>query len=165
MKNIVSVLILNLFLGSHLLGADLDISKVGDSNEEATKLLYRMAEDIGCTVSSYDGKSFVLSQAGNRISMVVKANETFPDRIIGYVGFRGKKENMNLEKFSSLANRINKKYNMCTVTYDNDGGFTFRYTISFDDRLTPRLFKGWVDSIVQSLDYILSNEKEITAAL
>jgi hypothetical protein len=165
MKKIVSILILNLFLVLHLHGADLDLSKVGDNNEEATKLLYRMAEDIGCNVSSYDGKLFILAQAGTRISICVKANETDPDRIIGYVGYRGKKENMNLEKFSSLANRVNKKYNMCTVTYDNDGGFTFRYNISFDNRLTPRLFKGWVDSIVESANYILTNEKELAEAL
>ena len=165
MKNIVSVLILNLFLGSHLLGADLDISKVGDSNEEATKLLYRMAEDIGCTVSSYDGKSFILSQSGTRIVCTVKTFETNPDRVIGYLFYKGKKQNMNSEKLCSLANRINTNYNMCTVTYDADGGFTFKYNLFFDNRLTPRLFKGWVDSIVESSDYILNKEKELAEAL
>ena len=161
----VSILILNLFLGSHLLGVDLDISKAADNDQEATKLLYKMAEDIGCNVSQFNGKTFILSQGSRSIQIIVKAGDTIPDRIIGYVGFRGKKENVNSEKFSSLANRINKKYNMCTTTYDDDGGFTLRYNLTFDDRLSPKLFRRWIDSVVDSSDYVLEQEKELAATI
>ena len=162
MKNIVYVLMLNLFLGANLWSSELDITKASDSNSEATKQLFRMAEDIGCTVEKYDNDSFKLNQGGLVLLVSVMAMESNLDRLDVHVFFRGNKLNIKSEKFAFLVNRINSKYSACTVTYDEtDGSFIIRWAMPFDNKLSAKVFRQWIDSVVSGTKYVLDKEPEL----
>ena len=58
MNNKLLLILFVLFSKISLFSADLDISKVTSSSTEATKLLYKFAEDAGYTFTRFDDDSF-----------------------------------------------------------------------------------------------------------
>jgi|GEM_PF-4154799 len=163
MKNILFVLMLSLFLGANLWSAELDITKAGDSNSEATKQLFRLAEDIGCSVEKLGDDSFKLNQGGLILAVSVMAMESSVDRIDVHIVFRANKLNIKSEKFAFLVNRINSQYSACTVYYDETGGsLTMRWSMPFDNKLSAKVFRQWIDHVVVGTKYILDKEPELS---
>ena len=93
----------------------------------------------------------------------IKSFESGLDRITAHVFFNGKKENTYSDKFAAVVNRINWKYSNCTVAYDEkNGGIVFRWHLYFDNKLSPKAFKQWIDLVIFGTDFILDKEPELS---
>ncbi len=152
-----------IFLPALANAADLDISSAGQSNAEATKLLYRFAEDIGSDVSrpKPDGEFFALNQDGVKMLIDVKAASSGVDRAVARIFFTGKKEHANSVDMHKLLAKLNRTYNTCTISIDSDGDVCFLFVLSFDNRVSPKLFRLWCEHVSQCTQTIISNEPEL----
>ena len=142
-----------------LSAADLDVT--GMSNDvDASILLRDWTSSIGYTSTLSESRKTVFIKDKFGFGLIIKVIPQGLDRIVIYNTYAGKPSNANSQELLRIVSEINQKKNVCSAYVDKAGDLVFRYVLSFDDRLTPKLFRYQLEHIESSSDGIMKDFQE-----
>ncbi len=149
-----------LFLfSSSVSAADLDLSGV-DDDAEATRKINAWLTDIGYAVKvSTSGDKLYLDE-GDKYALLPLVTESGVDRIVIYKVFKGKPSNVNADALHAVVRQINADYNVCTAFVDKSGALQLRFSILFEDKLSPRLFRNTMQHVKDGSAAIIKEHRE-----
>jgi hypothetical protein len=149
-----------LFLfSSSVSAADLDLSGV-DDDAEATRKINVWLNDIGYTAKvSTSGDKLFLDE-GDKYALLPLVTESGIDRIVIYKVFKGKPSNVNSEALHAIVRQINADFNVCTAFIDKGGALQLRFSIIFEDKLSPRLFRNTIQHVKAGSTAIIKEYRE-----
>jgi hypothetical protein len=139
---------------TELSAADLNVAGV-KTETDAARLLCEWAADIGYTAELSDSKKTVYIKDDFNYLLSIKPAQSGVDRILIYNIFRGKQSNVDSDELHAIVRAINREKNVCTAIVDNSGDLIFRYVLSFDDRLSPALFRHEIDHVKSTSAFVL----------
>ena len=125
---------------------DYDVS--GMSNDvDASLQLKSWITDIGFTANNTESRDGVLVEDDYRVAIFPKVNAKGLDRLVIYKTFKGKSSNVGSAELAKLMNEVNNKFNVCSAFVDKDGDLVLRFILTFDDKITPRLFRNTLEHV------------------
>ena len=128
-----------------------------DDNAQAGLAFVKWAESQGYSgVTARDsGKAVTIeTNKGHKAVINIKASTTMVDRVIFNVSFKSGNGLAKLAQKLKLANDINDQINLCSFSVDDEGDFTFTFVLTFDDQMSPALFRKFLAHVDFSIDAI-----------
>ena len=139
---------------------DLDLTDVGDS-EQATRSLREWCTQLGYRVKAGGTDINFLLQGGRRWIIGLKANPTENHRIIATCVFRIAPNSMERDAWLRFVNQLNSSYNLCTFCVNTEGHFEIQYNLPFLDKLSPRLFRNFINYADGSLGMVMERHEDV----
>jgi hypothetical protein len=138
---------------------DLDFTGLEDDRIGATKLA-AWCQLIGVPARQAENQPGAVSLTADKLTVMPKLTKLSVDRLIVYNFYEGKPGNRENAALRLLVAKINREYNVCTLYVDSDGDLCFQYNLTFDDRLSERLFRRHVEHVNATALQILQRHEE-----
>jgi hypothetical protein len=139
--------------------ADLDLSEVGDDVEAAGRMKAWLT-DIGYTVKLSSSGDKLFLDEGDKYALLPLVTESGVDRIVIFKVFKGRPSNVDSEALHAMIRQINADFNVCTAFVDKNGSLQLRFSILFDDKLSPKLFRNSIQHVKVCSTAIVSEYRE-----
>jgi hypothetical protein len=136
-----------------LLAADLVVAGM-DNDVDASVLLHDWASGIGYSASLSETKKSVFIKDDLNYALMMKVSSSGVDRIVIYNTYEGKPSNVNSQELLAIVRNINLERNVCSAYIDKRGDLVLRYVLSFDDRISPKLFRIQLEHVKSSSEDI-----------
>ena len=136
-------------LGTSALAQGLDLANQ-DNNTAAGTAFAGWAKDQGYKVIDVlsGGKAVAIKTDENFSALVeVKPSKTGLDRLVLTMNFKSGSGQANRAEKLQLANAINETLNLCSFSIDEDGDFEFTFVLTFDDQISPGLFRKFIKHV------------------
>ena len=119
---------------------DLDVSGLEDDSVAAARIVAWCRQlGIEARLGEKSGKSLALT--AEKLSVAPKVTLDSVDRLVIYNFYEGRPGNRENAALRLLVAKVNAQYNVCSLFVDAEGDLCFQYNLSFDDRLSARLFR------------------------
>lgn len=134
--------------------ADLIVAGM-DNDVDASVLLHEWASGIGYSASLSTTKKAVFIKDDLNYALMMKVSSSGVDRIVIYNTYAGKPSNVNSQELLAIVRNINLERNVCSAYIDKQGDLVLRYVLSFDDRISPKLFRIQLEHVKSSSEDII----------
>ncbi len=135
--------------------ADLDVTGMND-DVAASVIIRDWLSGLGYSPELDPGEKMFSIQLDSKYVVAPKISRSGVDRLIVYKYFKGKPSNARSEVLKEIVREINNQYNVCSTYVDDDGDLNLRFTIYFDDKLTPKLLRLSLDHVKSAATQIIS---------
>ena len=153
--------LLGLMVSAAAFAADYDVK--GISNDGSAGLLLKeWMTDIGYTVESGKTREVVIleTEKGGKLALSPIVSSSGVDRLIIYKNYKGKPSNVNSNELRAIINEINASFNVCSAILDSDGDLSLRYSLLFDDKISPRLLRMSLEHVDATVSVIIGRYRE-----
>ncbi len=139
--------------------ADLDMGGL-DSNEAGTVRLNEWLVDIGYKSEMAPSRTGLTITDGGKYTLAPIVSVKGVDRLVFYKLYKGKPSNAKSEELHAIVREINNRFNVCCAYVDEDGDFQMRFTTTFDDKMSPKLFRNTLEHVKTSTDIIIKEYRD-----
>ena len=141
--------------------ADYDVKGISNDGDAAL-LLKDWMTDIGYAVESGKTREVVIleTEKGGKLALSPKVSSSGVDRLIIYKNYKGKPSNVNSNELRAIINEINASFNVCSAFLDSDGDLSLRYSLLFDDKISPRLLRMSLEHVDATVSVIIGRYRE-----
>jgi hypothetical protein len=158
----LSVVVVLMALVSSLHAEDLNVSglKTPRDKDVAAKRLLEWIKSVGYKVKlSDDGEDVFVYDT--KLMLSPKLTDDSIDRIVVYNRYRGKVGNKSNPELAAVISKINTDQNAVSIFLDGDA-VAFVTVLTFDDTLTPRLLRLFMDSSNKSAEIIIKANPDLS---
>jgi hypothetical protein len=138
---------------------DLDVAGIEDDTLGAARLV-DWCRQIGVAARLGEKSAKAVFLSAERLSLAPKLTKDSVDRLVIYNFYEGKPGNRENPALRLLVAKVNRGYNVCTLYVDADGDLCFQYNLTFDDRLSERLFRRHLEHVNATALQILKRHEE-----
>jgi hypothetical protein len=139
--------------------ADLNVTGM-DNDVDAAMSLKAWLADIGYTSKLSESRDVVFLQGDANYLIAPKVDDGDVDRLVIYKTFKGKASNHGSAELQSIVREINERFNVCCVYVDKGGDLQLRYTLLFDDKLSPKLFRQTMEHVKTCTTTIITEYRD-----
>ena len=160
-RTLLVVLVL-MTLVSSLRAEDLDVSGLKTPRDKAVaaKRLLEWIKSIGYKVKlSDDGEDVFVYDT--KLMLSPKFTDDSIDRIVVYNRYRGKAGNKTSQELAAVISKLNADQNAVSIFVDGDA-VAFVSVLTFDDTLTPRLLRLFMDSSNRSAEIVIKANPDLS---
>ena len=148
---------------SSLRGADLDMSGLDTPNDKlpAARRLLSWVKSLGYSATLSEDNEMVLIK-DYRLSIYPVLNADGIDRIIVQNIYAGNPANTRDDKLAATIAIINKDFHAAQVSVMDNGSIRFTTYLTFDDMLSPRLFKLFMEHSNRIAEFYINKNKKLS---
>jgi len=152
---IVALLVLFLALEPALIAADLDVSGLKTPRDKtvAGKRLLEWVISLGYKAKLTDDGEDVLV-FDTKLMLSPRFTDDSVDRIVVYNNYKGQVGNKGNSELATVISKLNTELNTVSIFLSGDD-VVFVSDLTFDDTLTPRLLRLFMDSANKSAEIVL----------
>ena len=149
-----------------LRAADLDLTGMDTPRDRkaAAVRIMEWAKSIGFDAAlTADGEEVFVRDM--KLTLRAVLNDVGVDRIIVFNSYRGKPGNASDPQVPVILGKVNGSQIAAKVSVDGDGDILFDTTLAFDNTLSPRLFRCFLEHSNKAADMLIQNHPELAALM
>ncbi len=159
---IIALIAVILTLSPALSAADLDVNGLETPRDKivAAKRLLDWVSSLGYkAVLSDDGEDVLVTDTKLTLNPRLSADKV--DRIVVYNSYAGKIGNLDSQELNALIAKLNSRLNTVNIFVADQGSITFASSLAFDDTLTPRLLRLFMDHCNRAAELVIKANPEL----
>jgi hypothetical protein len=162
---IITLIVLILALTPALNAADLDVSGLKTPRDKTVvgKRLLEWVRSLGYKVKlSDDGEDVFVYDT--KLTLAPRITEDSIDRIVFYNQYKGKVGNKNNLELAAVISKLNTELNSVSIFLSGDD-VVFVADLVFDDTLTPRMIRLFMDSTNKSAEIVIKANSDLSKCI